>query len=50
MALWDIKRKVANLPVYKLLSVKSQHKIKVCTHADGETIEDTLDHSAYLIQ
>ena len=50
MALWDIKGKVAGLPVYQLLGGKSRHKIKTYTHANGETSEETLDNLGKLIQ
>jgi len=49
MALWDIKGKVAGLPVYQLLGGKSRTGVTVYAHANGETISDTLDKTAELI-
>jgi len=49
MALWDIKGKVAGLPVYQLLGGKSRTGVTVYAHANGETIADTLDKTAELI-
>jgi len=43
MALWDIKGKVAGLPVYQLLGGKCRQGITLYAHANGETIDDTLD-------
>lgn len=43
MALWDIKGKVAGLPVYQLLGGKSRKGVTLYAHANGETIEETLD-------
>ena len=42
MALWDIKGKVAGLPLYQLLGGASREGVTVYCHANGETIEETL--------
>ncbi|MEU1606847.1 D-mannonate dehydratase ManD [Micromonospora matsumotoense] len=41
-ALWDIKGKVAGLPVYQLLGGRSRDGVTVYGHANGETVEDVL--------
>jgi len=50
MALWDIKGKVANLPVYQLLGGKSRNYVSLYAHANGTSIENTLDMAEELIE
>jgi mannonate dehydratase len=46
MALWDIKGKALNTPVYNLLGGKSRTRVMVYGHAHGRHIEETVDEVA----
>jgi mannonate dehydratase len=49
-ALWDIKGKVAGLPVYQLLGGRSREGVTVYGHANGETIDEVLTEVARFVE
>src|SRR5579884_2629938 len=43
MALWDIKGKALNTPVYNLLGGRSRQGVLVYTHANGKDIDEAVE-------
>lgn len=48
-ALWDIKGKVAGLPVYQLLGGRSRQGVTVYGHANGETVDEVVAEVARFV-
>jgi len=49
-ALWDIKGKIANQPIYQLLGGASRDGVMVYGHANGRDIEETVEEVAKYIE
>ncbi len=47
LALWDIKGKMANMPVYQLLGGAYRKAVPVYRHVDGQSIDEIVDQINY---
>lgn len=50
VALWDIKAKALNTPLYNLLGGKSREKVMVYGHANGSDIKETVEEVGKFIE